>query len=105
MEPIRAFVPFIHVRQHGDPVLRPRLTRFSTGSRAEARDDTVPEAAGRTSPVWAYLQSGRAHVTAKHAELTASGIPPSEITYPFYAASGEFRVTDPDCYALLFTHV
>ena len=43
-------------------------------------------------------------VSAKHTELAAAGITVSEITYPFYNARGEFRITDPDGYVLMITH-
>jgi hypothetical protein len=43
-------------------------------------------------------------VQAKHAELAAAGIAVGEIAYPFYCPRGEFRVTDPDGYALMITH-
>lgn len=87
----------------------------------------VPPA--QTEPSWAWLESGGASlmitqasepvvaaqqtvlfylytddVAAKHAELAAAGISVSEITYPFYNARGEFRITDPDGYVLMITH-
>ena len=83
----------------------------------------------QTEPSWAWLDSGGASlmlsqasepviaeqqavlfylyiddVAAKHAELHAAGITVSEITYPFYNARGEFRITDPDGYVLMITH-
>lgn len=87
----------------------------------------VPPA--ETEPSWAWLDSGAASlmiskasepviaeqqavlfylyvddVPAKHAELAAAGITVNEITYPFYNARGEFRITDPDGYVLMITH-
>lgn len=44
------------------------------------------------------------NVEETHAELTASGLNPSSITKPFYAPHGEFRLVDPDGYALMVTH-
>ena len=43
-------------------------------------------------------------VAAKHAELAAAGVRGGDIAYPFYAERGEFRVVDPDGYALMITH-
>jgi predicted enzyme related to lactoylglutathione lyase len=84
---------------------------------------------GQTEPSWAWLESGSASlmisqagepviaaqqavlfylytddVAAKHAEFHAAGISVSEITYPFYNARGEFRISDPDGYVLMITH-
>ena len=84
---------------------------------------------GQTEPSWAWLDSGGASlmisqasepviaaqqavlfylyvddVAAKQAELHAAGISVSKITYPFYNARGEFRITDPDGYVLMITH-
>jgi hypothetical protein len=39
-----------------------------------------------------------------HAELAAAGVTVSPITTPFYAPRGEFRVTDPDGFAIMVTH-
>lgn len=36
--------------------------------------------------------------------LVESGVEAGPITYPFYAPRGEFRVTDPDGYAVMITH-
>jgi hypothetical protein len=41
---------------------------------------------------------------AKHVELLAKGMAAGPIERPFYAPRGEFRVTDPDGYALMLTH-
>lgn len=43
-------------------------------------------------------------VAATKAALEAAGIETGAIAYPFYAPRGEFRVTDPDGYALMVTH-
>ena len=37
-------------------------------------------------------------------QLIAAGVDASEVTRPFYAPRGEFRVTDPDGYVLMVTH-
>lgn len=43
-------------------------------------------------------------VAATKEALAAAGIETGSISYPFYAPRGEFRVTDPDGYALMVTH-
>jgi hypothetical protein len=37
-------------------------------------------------------------------ELLAAGVEAGPVQCPFYAPRGEFRVTDPDGYALMVTH-
>jgi hypothetical protein len=43
-------------------------------------------------------------VAAFRDKLLESGLEAGPITRPFYAPRGEFRVTDPDGYALMVTH-
>jgi catechol 2,3-dioxygenase-like lactoylglutathione lyase family enzyme len=45
-----------------------------------------------------------ADVAAARADLVDNKIECSEITFPFYAPRGEFRVADPDGYVLMITH-
>jgi hypothetical protein len=84
---------------------------------------------GEGEPTWAWLTSGGAQlmlarasepvdpqaqavlfyaycddVAAFRSKLLESGIDASPITHPFYAPRGEFRVSDPDGYALMITH-
>jgi hypothetical protein len=84
---------------------------------------------GESEPVWAWLDCdgaslmiGRASepvvaaqqavlfylytddLPGKHAELAAANFAVGEITYPFYAPRGEFRLHDPDDYVLMITH-
>jgi catechol 2,3-dioxygenase-like lactoylglutathione lyase family enzyme len=40
-------------------------------------------------------------VAAYREQLIEQGLTPSELTYPFYAKHGEFRIDDPDGYCLL----
>jgi hypothetical protein len=88
---------------------------------------TPPDA---TMPSWAWLKSSGAHLMVSKAsepvipeqqavlfylytenvaqtreQLIASGLNPTEITKPFYAPHGEFRLVDPDGYVLMVTHV
>ena len=84
---------------------------------------------GGADPVWAWLESGGAHmmlaqagdpvdptqqavlfyvycpdVGAFRSALIEGGVDPGPIQHPFYAPRGEFRVTDPDGYVLMVTH-
>jgi len=43
-------------------------------------------------------------VGAFRKQLLEKRLEPGEIQYPFYAPRGEFRLTDPDGYALMITH-
>ena len=83
-----------------------------------------------SEPDWAWLSSGDAHlmfttardpivpeqqailfylyvddVAATRNELVAAGLQPGPIETPFYAPQGEFRLTDPDGYMLMISHV
>lgn len=93
----------------------------------EIRNTFVP--AGESDPAWAYLESDRAHLMVARADgpfdagqqavlfylycddvpatrdaIERAGVAVGEIAYPFYAARGEFRVSDPDGYVLMVTH-
>jgi len=82
-----------------------------------------------TKPTWAWLQSGDAQlmlaaasdpvvaeqqsvlfyiyvddVAAARTSLAEAGLGPGEITTPFYAPRGEFRLEDPDGYVVMVTH-
>lgn len=82
-----------------------------------------------TRPTWAWLYSGQAQVMlaaangpiaaeqqrvlfyiytddvpAARASLAEVGLDPGEITTPFYAPRGEFRLVDRDGYVLMITH-
>ena len=88
---------------------------------------TPPDA---EAPVWAWLESGDAqimvakasdpviaeqqavlfylyteNVAAAHEALSSQGLQPGPIKTPFYSPGGEFRLTDPDGYVLMVTHV
>jgi len=78
---------------------------------------------------WAWLQSGGAHLMLAHsarpmnpdaqdvlfymyaadvhayrAELESKGVRVGPMKYPFYSPRGEFRIDDPDGYALFVAH-
>ncbi len=119
--PFRNLTPFAFVRDVTASVAFYRTLGFEVGNTF------TPD--GESQPTWVWLKSDGANlmlarashpviaeqqavffylycddVAAKHAELAAAGIEVSEVTYPFYAPRGEFRVTDPDGYALEMTH-
>jgi catechol 2,3-dioxygenase-like lactoylglutathione lyase family enzyme len=73
-----------HVRNGGAELM---LVRSDRPLNAEAQD------------VLFYLY---AHGVAEYREgLIAQGLRPGELSYPFYAPDGEFRIDDPDGYCLL----
>ena len=120
MIPFRNLTPIAAVRDVAASIAFYRTLGF------EPANTFTPD--GDREPSWAWLTSGGAQlmiaaaeepigkqhavlfylycddVAAKHAELAAAGVAVGEITHPFYAPRGEFRVTDPDGYALMVTH-
>ena len=44
-------------------------------------------------------------VAAMHAQCEADGLAPGPIAHPFYNPHGEFRLTDPDGYVVMVTHL
>jgi hypothetical protein len=84
---------------------------------------------GAAEPSWVWLKCGGAHLMLAQAtdpidpqqqailfyvycddvagfrsRLLESGVDAGPITHPFYAPGGEFRVADPDGYALMVSH-
>jgi hypothetical protein len=105
----------------------PRSIAFYERLGLDAANTHTPE--GGVEPVWAWLRSGDAHLMVARADapvipdekavffylytpdvaafrqrLLDAGIEAGAITYPFYSPRGEFRVTDPDGYALIVAH-
>lgn len=93
----------------------------------EVGNTFTPE--GATGPTWAWLRCGDAQlmlaaadepivaeqqrvlfylytddVATAHASLAEAGLNLSEISNPFYAPRGEFKIVDPDGYTLMITH-
>jgi catechol 2,3-dioxygenase-like lactoylglutathione lyase family enzyme len=93
----------------------------------EVGNTHTPE--GGTEPVWAWLRSGGAQLMLAQAGepveaekqavlfyvycrdvasfremLVTAGVQAGPICNPFFAPRGEFRVVDPDGYALMITH-
>lgn len=115
------FVPFVHVASV------PRSVEFYRRLGFQVKNELVPD--GAAEPVWAYLESGSAHlmvakadvpvvadqqavmfymyvpdVHAMHAAVRDRGIAAGPMAYPFYCPKGEFRVDDPDGYCVMITH-
>jgi catechol 2,3-dioxygenase-like lactoylglutathione lyase family enzyme len=118
---IRSLIPLANVRDVSASIAFYRKLGFEVGG------DHVP--LDRTDAVWVWLRSDRANlmlalagepvvpeqqavlfylycedVAATRAALEESGVIVGPIQYPFYAPRGEFRLTDPDGYALMITH-
>jgi catechol 2,3-dioxygenase-like lactoylglutathione lyase family enzyme len=118
---IRAMVPLAYVSSVAASIEFYRKLGFEVLN-------SVEDAAGDSE--WAYLQAGRAQLmigkasepvdpgqqavlfyayfedtdTAR-ATLVEAGIEAGPIGYPFWAPHGEFRITDPDGYVIMVTHV
>jgi hypothetical protein len=118
---LTSLVPLAHVKSVPQSIEFYQKLGFRVGNTH------TPE--GGSEPVWAWLQSGGAHLMLGQAgepvepekqailfyvycddvgdfrnRLLASGVDAGPITNPFYAPRGEFRVTDPDGYVLMVTH-
>ena len=121
MDKVVVVVPMMYVKSV------PRSIEFYSRFGFVARNTHKPE--GVPEPVWAWLQCNIAQlmvaqashpvnpeeqavlfylyvpdVAAFRAQLLEQELEPGEIQYPFYAPRGEFRVTDPDGYALMISH-
>jgi catechol 2,3-dioxygenase-like lactoylglutathione lyase family enzyme len=118
---IRALVPMAFVKDVPRSIEFYRLLGFRV--EGEFTQD------GATQTTWASLVSDRAEIMLAHASdpvvasqqailfyvycddvaeerkrLEAAGVRVGEISYPFYARRGEFRIEDPDGYVLMITH-
>jgi uncharacterized glyoxalase superfamily protein PhnB len=116
-----SLVPLAHVRSVMRSIAFYRKLGFVV------RNTHTPE--GGVEPVWAWLESGDAHlmlgqapeavdppqqavmfylycdeVVAMRNTLVEAGVDVGPIHHPFYAPDGEFRVTDPDGYVLMVSH-
>jgi catechol 2,3-dioxygenase-like lactoylglutathione lyase family enzyme len=105
----------------------PASVAFYSHLGFEVRNSFTPD--GQTEPSWAYLTSGRAQlmvakasepvvpeqqavlfyvycedVAALRDRLLGEGVKAGAIAHPFYAPRGEFRLRDPDGYAVMVTH-
>ena len=121
MQPLNALVPMVHVKN------LPRSIAFYGRLGFAVKNTLQPE--GRTEPVWAWLSSGEAQlmlaladepvvpseqavlfyvycedVASCRAMFAENGVAVGEIQFPFYAPRGEFRVSDPDGFAIMVTH-
>ena len=118
---IRSLIPMAFVRSVPRSIEFYRLLGFRV--EGEFTQD------GATELTWASLVSDRAEimlarasdpvvasqqavlfyvycddVAAQRQQLSEAGVTVSEITYPFYAPRGEFRIEDSDGYVLMVTH-
>lgn len=118
----RSLVAFAHVAD----VERSIAFYADLGFRVANR--VVP--AGRSAPVWAWLESGKANlmvglasgpvepsrqailfylyyddIEQVHAALAELGHAPGGIKHPFYMPGGEFRLEDPDGYVLMLAQI
>ena len=118
---LHSLVPMAYVRNVTASIAFYRKLGFEVGNTH------TPE--GGAEPVWAWIRSGGAHLMLAQAShpvvaeeqavlfyvycddvegfrtaLVEAGVKAGPITRPFYAPRGEFRVTDPDGYALMVTH-
>jgi len=118
---LSSLVPMAFVRSVSRSIEFYRKLGFSVGNTH------TPE--GGAEPVWAWLKGGGAQLMLARASepvdpkaqavlfylycddvatfrtrLLESGVEAGPVNHPFYAPRGEFRVTDPDGYALMVTH-
>jgi len=118
----RSLVAFAHVADVQ------RSIRFYADLGFAVQNTVVPP--GRSTPIWARLESGRAElmvglasgpidaaqqailfylyyddIRQAHAALVALGHAPGEIRHPFYMPGGEFRLEDPDGYVLMLAQL
>ena len=118
---VRALVPMAFVRSVPDSAAFYALLGFRAENSFTPRD--------QAEPTWVYLTSGRAQlmlarashpvvaseqavlfyaycrdVAALRVELLGKGVAAGPIETPFYAPRGEFRIQDPDGYAIMVTH-
>lgn len=116
----RALVPFAHVVDVSRSVAFYETLGFSVGGKLVGQDGTLDwvilehEGAqlmvGRASaPVVAEEQAVLFYVyyqdvVAAHAALMDAGIDVGPILFPQHSPRGEFRVVDPDGYAVQVTH-
>lgn len=120
-EAIRSLVPMMHVADLS------RSISFYEKLGLRVANSFTPDSADAMA--WAWLERGSVQlmlarasapvipdqqavlfyvyftdVAATKLALEAAGIATGPIAYPFYAPRGEFRITDPDGYALMVTH-
>lgn len=121
MVSVRSLVPLAHVKSVPRSIAFYEKLGFTVGNTFQPDD--------ADEPTWAWLHSDGAQVMFARAgepvipsqqavlfylycddverfriALGQAGIECGEIARPFYAPRGEFRLTDPDGYALSVTH-
>jgi predicted enzyme related to lactoylglutathione lyase len=118
----RSLVAFVHVADVG------RSIAFYSDLGFKVSNTVVPD--GKTTPVWAWLESEKANlmvglasgpidssqqailfylyyddIRQTRAALTELGHAPGDIKHPFYMPGGEFRLEDPDGYVLMLAQI
>jgi len=118
----RSLVAFAHVADVE------RSIKFYGDLGFKVANSVVPD--GSTTPVWAWLESGKANLMVGLASgpvdasqqailfylyyadiqqtrnaLAKLGHAAGEIKYPFYMPGGEFRLEDPDGYVLMLAQI
>jgi hypothetical protein len=116
---LRALVPMAHVADVGKSIEFYKQLGFEVKNTVQSEGHLQ----------WAWLQNGEAEfmiarsarpmnpgaqdvlfylyvpaVAAFREELMARGVKVGEMGYPFYSPRGEFRIADPDGYALFVSH-
>ncbi len=119
VQALRGLVPMAHVADVAKSIAFYQKLGFELGNTFE-QDGQLQ---------WAWLKSGKADfmitrssrpmnpeaqdvlfylyapdVAAYREQLALRGVKVSQVSYPFYAPRGEFRVQDPDGYTLMITH-
>ena len=114
---IRSFIPHAFVRDVPASIAFYERLGFTVGN------SFTPD--GADAPAWCWLRSERGDlmlgtateavvpeqqrvmfygycddIAATHSELAEAGMEPGPITKPFYNPGGEFKLTDPDGYAI-----
>ena len=118
---VRALVPMAFVKSVPESAVFYARLGFQIENTFTPKD--------QAEPTWVFLTSGRAQlmlarashpvvaseqavlfyaycpdVRALREELLSHGVAAGPIETPFYAPRGEFRIVDPDGYAIMVTH-
>jgi catechol 2,3-dioxygenase-like lactoylglutathione lyase family enzyme len=123
MAAVRQLIPMVHVAD-----VRRSIAFYARLGFVEGDNTYTPD--GETEPTWTHLETADARlmlvranapvdperqavifymysddVAAYRDALKRKGVAVGEMEFPFWAPGGEFRVTDPDGYALMVRHM